>query len=303
MLPPAMRSILLNPLRKWFRGVEPGIPAPEPAPVPAVPAPPVRAAVPAPLWPPERLAITSALWGEGFQSPGGEPEILRLAKPLGLSAASSLLLLGCEAGGPPRAITRTLGPWVNGFEADPALAAAAAALVARANLTRRITIGPWNPAAPAFRPRFHHHALALEPLRGAPPEPVFAAVSESLKPGGQLVLIELVADPAFDPAHAAVTAWAAIERRDPAALPSEAAITGTLRRLRFDVRVVEDVSDRQVQAAMAAWRGAIRRMEGHRPPPADLMRHVREAELWLLRLRLFRRGWLRLMRWHAIGGE
>ena len=299
MLPLAMRSILLKPLREWFGRVEPGSAAS--APILAAPALLARAAMPAPVWPAERLAITGALWGEGFQTPGGETEILRLAKPLGLSAASSLLLLGCEAGGPPCAITRKLGSWVNGFEADPALAAAATALVTHANLTRRIKVEAWDPADPAFRPRFHHHGLALEPLRGAAPEPVLAAVSESLKPAGHLMLTELVADHAFDPAHAAVTAWSAIERRDPVALPSETAITRTLSRLGFDVRVVEDISDRHVQAALAGWRGAVRRMEDDRPPPAALMHHVREAELWLLRLRLFRRGWLRLMRWHAIG--
>jgi hypothetical protein len=32
------------------------------------------------------------------------------------------------------------------------------------------------------------------------------------------------------------------------------------------------------------------------------MSSVQEVELWLLRLRLFETGSLRLVRWHAIGG-
>ena len=50
-------------------------------------------------WTAERIATTDALWGAGYQFPGGEKETLRLAKPLGLSAASSLLLLGAGGGG------------------------------------------------------------------------------------------------------------------------------------------------------------------------------------------------------------
>ena len=52
-----------------------------------------------PNWPPERLAVADALWGGGYQVPGGEIEFLRLAKPLGLSAASTLLLVGAGAVG------------------------------------------------------------------------------------------------------------------------------------------------------------------------------------------------------------
>src|SRR4051794_16862170 len=54
---------------------------------------------PAPTWSADRLATTDGLWGDGYQFPGGEIETLRLAKPLGLSAASSLLMLGVGAGG------------------------------------------------------------------------------------------------------------------------------------------------------------------------------------------------------------
>jgi hypothetical protein len=42
-----------------------------------------------PIWPRARIAVAEALWGEGFLLPGGGEEVVRLAKPLGLSAASS----------------------------------------------------------------------------------------------------------------------------------------------------------------------------------------------------------------------
>src|SRR5690242_14528675 len=64
-----------------------------------------------PVWPSARIAVAETLWGEGFLFPGGAEEILRLAKPLGLSPASSLLLLGAGSGGPPCCIANTLGVW------------------------------------------------------------------------------------------------------------------------------------------------------------------------------------------------
>ena len=63
------------------------MPVADPTPLPDPSRPPMT-------WSPDRLAITDGLWGEGYQLPGGELETLRLAKPLGLSAATSLLLLG-----------------------------------------------------------------------------------------------------------------------------------------------------------------------------------------------------------------
>ena len=95
---------------------------------------------PSPLWTPERLATTDALWGEGYQWPGGEMETVRLAKPLGLSAAASLLLLGAGSGGPACSVATLLGAWVSGFEADPDLAAVAVDRIARRNLTKRAQI-------------------------------------------------------------------------------------------------------------------------------------------------------------------
>jgi hypothetical protein len=252
-------------------------------------------------WTAERLATTDSLWGEGYQFPGGEIETLRLAKPLGLSAASSLLLIGAGAGGPPCSVATHLGAWVSGFEADPALAGAAVDRIARKNLTKRAQVETWDPENPRFREHFYHHGLALEPLRGSNPERTLAAISAALKPNGQLMMLELVADKPLDPTNPLVAAWARLERRDPASVPTEASITRILRRLRFDVRVVEDVSERHGHQAMLGWRTAVRTMEDVRPSRGAVMRCVQEAELWLLRLRLFQTGALRLVRWHGIG--
>lgn len=262
---------------------------------------------PGALWTDARIAVAEGLWGEGFLLPGGESEVLRFARPLGLSGAASLLLVGAQAGGPAIAIARQLGVWVSGFESDPVLAPLGAGRARKSGLGKRVEVGPWNADQPAFRAQAYHHGVALEPLHnlatepahGGRAEPVLAAIGGALKPGGQLMLLETVADTRLTPDNPAAVAWARMENRR-LDLPTEASITRMLGRLGFDVRVVEDLSQRHAHLAVLGWRASVRRMREERPSPAQAALLVREAELWFRRLDLLRAGRLRLVRWHAI---
>ncbi|HME22665.1 MAG TPA: methyltransferase [Acetobacteraceae bacterium] len=252
-----------------------------------------------PIWPSARISVAEALWGEGFLFPGGGEEVLRLATPLGLSAALRLLLIGAGGGGASRRIAEELGVRVTGYEANARLVGLANERSRQAGLGRCARVEPWDPLAPKFPPRYFHHCMAIEVLRGARPEPLLAAASKALKPGGQLLLLQTVSDLPLDPANPMVATWAKLDRRS-AELPTELAITSVLRRLGFDVRIVEDVSRREMQNAIQGWRAAVQAMAGARPTLRQLAVVVREAELWLARFHLMRAGRLRLVRWHAI---
>jgi SAM-dependent methyltransferase len=252
-------------------------------------------------WPPERLEVVNALWGDGFQFPGGQAETMRLVKPLGLSAATSLLVLGAGSGGPPCSIASNLGVWVTGYESDPDLLNAAADRSLRAGLSRRAQMTAWDPEAPSFERGYFHHGLALEPLRDGQVEPTLAALAQALKPGGHLVLLETVADTPLNPDDEVVAAWQRLDGRRLDRLPAEITITRALGRLGFDVRIVEDVSLRHIQQSVTGWRDAVRGMEHAKPNHREAAQLIKEAELWLLRIRLFRSRALRLVRWHAIG--
>jgi SAM-dependent methyltransferase len=255
-----------------------------------------------PVWPSARISVAEALWGEGFLLPSVATDAVRLVAPLGLSGASSLLLIGAGSGGAPRRIATELGAWVTGHEANMRLVSLANERCQRAGLGRRAQVELWDPSSPEFSSRSSHHALAIEPLRGAEPEPTLTAVSKALKPAGQLVLLDLVADLPLDPTDPVIATWARLEHR-PAAVPSELAITGALGRLGFDVRIAEDLSHRHIQNAIQGWRAAVQGMTAARPTLRQAAVVVREAELWLARLRLMRSGRLRLVRWHAIGRD
>jgi cyclopropane fatty-acyl-phospholipid synthase-like methyltransferase len=250
-------------------------------------------------WNRERIALADSLWGEGFIFPAGEQETLRLANPLQLTEASSLLLVGAGTGGPACCIAEQLGAWVTGFEADPDLAVVATERSTRSGLGRRAAIRTWDPQVPNFSRRSFHNALALEAFRGAAPGPVLVAIFHALRPNGELMMVDLVADQPLDPLDDTVTAWSRLEGRAPV-VPSQRAITAALGTLGFDVRVTEDISLRHVQQALHGWHAVIRGMRDKKPSHAMATVLVREAELWLRRLSLMRANRIRLVRWDAI---
>lgn len=252
-----------------------------------------------PDWPPTRLALVHKLWGAGFIFPGGDEETQRLTRPLGISNAASLLLVGVGSGGPAVSVTRNLGAWVTGMECDPSLLAAAKVTVTKAQLAKKITIKPWDPENPEFVAKSHHHCLALEPFHGKQPEPILNGLAGALRAGGQMVITELAAPAPLDISDPTVRRWAALEKRDPTHLLSPVGVSRMLGRVGLDVRIAEDMSQRHLEAAMTGWRFMLRDL-GRKPSRQEAVPMVAEAELWLLRRRLMRDGRLRMMRWHAI---
>jgi len=255
---------------------------------------PVRA-----MWPPARLAMAHLLWGDGFVFPGGETETVRLARPLGASAATSLLVIGVGSGGPATALANNMGTWVTGMESDPDLITAALKLVVKAKLGKKISIKAWDPANPQFVARSHHHCLALEPRLGAHPEPILNGVAQALRPGGQLVLTELACAAPLNPSDPDVQRWAKLERRDATDIPPGKSVTRVLGRVGMDVRITEDISSRHLEQALLGWRLLLRDLRANKPTRQQAAQLIAEAELWLLRWRLIRNGQLRMMRWHA----
>jgi SAM-dependent methyltransferase len=231
-------------------------------------------------WTLERIGLAGRLWGEGFILPGGEEETLRLARPMGLSAASSLLLLGCGPGGASRVIASRLGVWVSGFETDPDLVAAGVTLCAKSGLGKRAQVDVWNPDRPNFQHRYFHHAIGLEPMREASPETVLAGISLALRPAGQLSMLELVASERVTAADRELSRLIELERRPDAP--------------------VADVSERHIAQVVRGWKGLVRMLAEQRPDTAEAARLVREGEMWMLRARLLRSGRLRFVRWHAM---
>ncbi len=251
-------------------------------------------------WPRARVDAVEALWGSGYAAPGGEPETLRLVKPLALSSSVTVLLLGGGFGGPAQTICDSFGAWVASYEADEEQRAIAAARATPVQGKSRISVGAWNRAAPAFRPRSANHAFLLEALRGARPAPVLESLATALSANSQIVLTELVAETPPSVQDREFAAWCRLDNRLPG-LPRAQEVTDAFQAQGYEVRVAEDMSDRHITQTLSGWREAVRGMAaGPRPAAHTAAAFVTEAELWLLRIRLMRRLGVKLMRWHAI---
>jgi hypothetical protein len=271
-------------------------------PSPAAEAP-LPAADAAPALAGESLAVARAdwadqLWKDGFLLPGGMVEIQRLSGLLPLSPATTLLLVGRDAGGAAAAVVARRGAWVAAYQHDPWLAERMG--VRLRPVGRRVGVLPWAPAAPAFRAGYHHHAMALEPLgSGATLPGLLPAMAAALKPDAQLVLLEVVlADNASG--AAALDRWLALEAR-PARPPGRPVVEAALHAAGFQVHVTEDIGPRHCAAMMEGWSrllGGLRRA-GDARSRTRFAALITEAEMWLLRHRLLTAGTIGLLRWHA----
>lgn len=287
-------ATLLAPLPKVPVASEAGRPA---RPLEAAPVP---VEEPEPRWPETKLRILAGLWGEGFLGPGGPAEVLALAKPLGLNGSHSVLQFGAGLGGAARALAAEWGCYVTGYECDGELAALGAALCAKHKTDRKAEVRALDPAAPAVRRAFFHHALALEGLWRHPDKTtLLAALVDGVKPSGQLVLTDLVLGEVTPQSGKAFAAWAGCEGAEPH-LAGERALTALMTRQGLDVRIVEDITARHVAQTLSAWSAFVHDLARDRPAPVFAARVVEEAERCLRRLDLMRAGRLRLVRWHAI---
>ncbi|MBL6077868.1 hypothetical protein JMJ56_07620 [Belnapia sp. T18] len=245
-----------------------------------------------------RMAWAERLWAEGCLIPGGAAEVERLSGLLPLSPATTLLLVGRDAGGAAGTIISRRGAWVAAYQHDPFLAGRMALRLRP--FGRRALVLPWQPNQPAFRPRYHHHALALEPLAGGGTfDRTVQALAEALKPDAQLVMLEVVRGdgPASRPI---LDRWLALEGR-PVPPPERGAAEGALQAAGFQIHVAENAAPRQCAAVIATW---VRLIEELRAAGAGQLRNaavglIEEAELWLLRHRLLSSGAIGLRRWHA----
>ncbi len=257
----------------------------------AVPSTPVH-------WNTERIRLNDELFGAGFSLPGGDQEVIRVVRPIGITSAATILLVGAGSGGAGRLLALQQGLWVRGFEADPSLAALGAKSSKQAKLEKRATSQVWDPTKPDFGKKACHHALLLMPLLGAPAKAVLDAVAVAMKPDGHIVMVDIVAAPSTDPADPELLRWAELERRLPD-LPTERDITMHLRRHHYDVRVADDTTERHASMVVSSWNNLVKNIH-QRPSLARAMVMVEEAERWMIRLRLMEQGKLRLIRWHAI---
>jgi len=134
------------------------------------------------------LTLLQIIWGDGFLSPGGSEEIVRLLEGSSI-AGCKVLDIGCGLGAVDELLVREHGASaVVGVDIDPQLVARLQARMARAGLAdrvegRRVDGGPLPFEAASFDVVFSKDSLVQIPDKAA----IFAEILRVLRPGGQFI--------------------------------------------------------------------------------------------------------------------
>ncbi len=134
------------------------------------------------------IRILEAIWGEGFLSPGGEPEVARLVEGVDFTGRS-VLDIGCGAGGIDVALVANHGAGhVTGMDVEDGVLSHARGVVARRGLGDRIGLVKVAPGPLPFPPDAFDIVFSKDSIVHIPDKhALMREVFRVLKPGGWFV--------------------------------------------------------------------------------------------------------------------
>jgi SAM-dependent methyltransferase len=230
--------------------------------------------------------------------PGGPELAVELVKPFNLAKKKTMLDLGCGLGGGTRAIAKATRAAVRGLELSATLAAAGMAASQKAGMAKKAPIAAWDPAGGKLPDAPVDAVFARQLLGRVDDKPgVVAALAKALKPGGQIMFVEL-AFPRPDAASPALDAWRAVEDEAPHPPLLEDVANGLIAQ-GIDVRLAEDMSPAFHARVRRAWAGVAKALPAAGLDPEERRLLLREVELWTCRLAACEAGDLRIARVHG----
>lgn len=237
------------------------------------------------------IVLRQWLYGPGCVIPGDADYLKDLVKPFGLSPQMTLLDLHAGMGGASVAIAQACNTYVESFEPKAELVRAGAGFLKTQKSGRRVHLGVYDPANFALRPGFYDCVLAREATFTLVDKTGFLeAVTEGLKPFGQVGITEFVRGPA--PPEATFDGWAAMQDAKPDLWAGEQYVA-TLERLGFNVLMANDATAGYRSLVLRSWhqfldRPELRQLKGRRALPL-----VEEAERCIRTLAALDSGALR----------
>ena len=252
------------------------------------------------IWPAKRLNVVEKLWGEGFTTPGGADQVIKMLPLLELDSKKSALVLGAGLGGINETIIDKTGTWITCLERDPELAQIAMATMKRAGLKKQAPVHVSTMEEMKLKPKSFDRVLSFEgTLNVADKKALFTSVCESLRVNGELMFTTFVL-PDTNPPNEQVKAWLAAEPEQavPQLWPLEAQV-GLLRSLNMEVRPVSEMSfeyKKWVMNGFMRFMSTITKAE-MKSMAGDLLK---EVEYWTRRVTAIESGGVRVCRFHAI---
>ncbi len=250
-------------------------------------------------WPEERIKIAEIIWGPGFIGPGGSEYVLKLVQPFGMNSSMNVLDLGAGLGGPARAVAEDSKAWLTGMENSDALAIAGMVRSTNAGMSKKAPITHADFETIELRPKFFDRVYSKEALfTVADKERLFKMVFTALKNEGQFVFTDYMLRERGAESQA-VKDWIAHEPVQPQPWSSDRT-EAYLKRLGFDIRVVEDITKGARRRIFEGWQKFIDTHEPGSIPDELVSSLVDEAEHWARRVAALDSGNIRVYRIYAL---
>ena len=140
------------------------------------------------LYHPHLIGMLELVWGEGFLSPGGPDEVLRVLDGIELTGRS-VLDIGCGVGGIDVLLAERLGAgYVTGIDVEDTVLASARDRVARHGLVDRVGVAKVAAGPLPFPPQTFDIVFSKDSIVHIPDKVALAAdVHRVLRPGGWFV--------------------------------------------------------------------------------------------------------------------
>lgn len=254
--------------------------------------------------PPERLDTWSKLWGEGFCDPFDKSYALDMVKPFALNEKMSVVDLGARLGGGTRAVAERYKVWITGMDPDAEYAKAGMEFSIKSGMKSKAPVVAYDIEKLALPKQRYNCLYAMETFhRAKNKKQLFANIAQAVTDGGQVLFTDFVLRKPGE-TSGLIEAWKQVEPFQPHPW-SAPEIAKTLKELRLDARVDEDMTEKYRRVALFGWQACLDRLSeqralGKRPPRAVLNQLLDDAELWVLRLRALDTGALQVRRYFAL---
>ncbi len=246
-------------------------------------------------WPEERLHIAQEIWGKDFIKPGGSADVVELIRPLALNSDLTVLDIGAGLGGSSRTIASETGAWVNGYELNEDLAAAAMERSNMAGMGRKAPVALLPPEGPGLKPRSANAMFSKEALyKVEDKEMLLTAVNDILRPQSQILLTDYVSAEGHEDASG-VHDWMEHERT-PSYLWTIPEYRAFFEKMDYRIHVAEDITDKYYHTVVMGFSAFSNTIKSFRGNTEMEQWTVKEAEFWARRMAPFEAGDLRVCR-------
>ncbi|MBL4693425.1 MAG: class I SAM-dependent methyltransferase [Magnetovibrio sp.] len=252
------------------------------------------------IWPAKRLNVVEKLWGEGYVTPGGAEQVIKMLPLLELDSKKSALVLGTGLGGINETIVDQTATWITSLECDPELAEISGNAMRQAGLKKQAPVHHSTMEEMKLKPKSFDRILSFEgTLAVVDKKAMFVALCDSLRVDGELMYTTLVL-PDTNPPNPAVQAW--IDSEPPGATPQlwpAQVQIALLQNLNMDVRPVQDITQEYKKWVISGFIRFIGSLS-----KAEMLKIsgelISELEYWTKRVTAIDSGGLKVCRFHAI---